>query len=99
MLTIFELYIVYTYSIESLDLCDIIIQAKRKQFAFTTKNPEVSASGFFYSVCARWLMPQADCLFSSIQPFADSISDYARHDGGKERKQFFHYYNLLSTAV
>ena len=52
----------------------------------TTKNPEGATSGFFFSVFARWINPQADCLSSSFQPFADSISDYASHDSRKERE-------------
>ena len=58
------------------------MQAKRENIAYSRqqKSPEVAPSGFFYAVCARWLKPQVDCLFSSFQPFADSISDYARHD-------------------
>ena len=66
-----------------------IIQVSEKRVVreiITTKNPEGATSGFFFSAAARWIKPQADCLFSSFQPFADSISDYARHDRRKERE-------------
>ena len=37
--TVLELHIVYTYSIESLDLCDIIISSEKKTIRFHYKRP------------------------------------------------------------
>ena len=47
----------------------------------TQKAPEVATPGLFYSVVARWLMPEAGYrLFISVQPFADVVGDYTCQD-------------------
>ena len=52
MLTIFELYIVYTCSIESLDLCDIIISSEKKTVRFHYKKPRgVGLWVFLFRLC------------------------------------------------